>query len=172
MAGHAGTHAPSGVLISSDTLHVVSMSCWLGGLVVLLVVVPYAIRALAPDDRTRLLAGVVRRFSRLAMVAVSLLLLSGIVQSVVLVGSVPALVDTAYGRLVLAKIALFLALIALGAYNQRRLLPRLRTLAAEGQDPGRAGAVLRRSIALEVGFALIVLAVTSVLVVTEPASGG
>jgi putative copper export protein len=160
------------VLICSDTLHVVSMSCWLGGLVVLLVVVPGAVRALAPDDRTRLLADVVGRFSRLAIIAVSLLLLSGIVQSVALVGSVPALVETAYGRLVLAKVAMFLALIALGAYNQRRLLPRQRTLATGGREPGRAASVLRRSIALEVGFALIVLAVTSVLVVTEPATGG
>lgn len=172
MAGHAGTHSPSGVLICSDTLHVLSMSCWIGGLVVLVVVVPGALRSLPPHDRTRLLAGVVGRFSQLAMVAVPLLLLSGVVQSVALVGSVPALVDTAYGRLVLAKIALFLGLIALGAYNRRRLLPRLSTLAAGGQAPGPAAIVLRRSIALEIGFALVVLAVTSVLVVTEPASGG
>jgi copper transport protein len=171
MAGHAGTYSPSGVLIGTDTLHVLSMSCWLGGLVLLLVVVPGAIRALEPHDRTRLLAGVVGRFSRLATVAVALLLLSGIVQSVALVGSVPALVDTAYGRLVLAKIALFLALMGLGAYNQRRLVPQLFTLAAGGREPGRTATVLRRSVALEVGFALIVLAVTAVLVVTEPAAG-
>jgi copper transport protein len=171
MAGHTGTYSPSGVLIFSDTLHVVSMSCWLGGLAILLIVVPGVIRALAPGDRARLLAGVVGRFSRLAMVAVSLLLLSGIVQSVALVASVPALVETAYGRLVLAKIALFVALIALGAYNQRRLLPRLSRLAEGGHEPGPTATVLRRSIALEVGFALIVLAVTAVLVVTEPATG-
>jgi putative copper export protein len=48
MAGHAGTHSPSGVLICSDTLHVVSMSRWLGGLAVLLVVVPGGIRVLGP----------------------------------------------------------------------------------------------------------------------------
>jgi copper transport protein len=161
MAGHAGTRSPNGVLISGDTLHVVSMSCWLGGLAVLLIVVPGAIRVLGPQDRTRLLAGVVGRFSRLATVAVALLLLSGIVQSVALVGSVPALVETAYGRLVLAKIALFLALIALGAYNQRRLLPRLFALAAGGREPGSTATVLRRSVALEVAFALIVLAVTA-----------
>jgi putative copper export protein len=69
---------------------------------------------------------------------------------------------------VLVKVALFLTLLALGAYNQRRLVPRLSALAAAGQEPGRTATVLRRSVAFEVGFALIVLAVTAVLVVTEP----
>jgi copper transport protein len=168
MAGHSGTYSPSGLLIFTDTLHVLSMSCWLGGLVLLLAVVPGAVRALEPDDRTRLHAGVVGRFSRLATVAVALLFLSGVVQSVALIESVPAVVETAYGRLVLAKVALFLTLLALGAYNQRRLVPRLSALAAAGQEPGRTATVLRRSVAFEVGFALIVLAVTAVLVVTEP----
>jgi copper transport protein len=171
MAGHAGTYSPSGLLIFTDTLHVLSMSCWLGGLVLLLAAVPGAVRTLERHDRTRLHAGVVGRFSRLATVAVALLFLSGIVQSVALIGSVPAVVETAYGRLVLAKVALFLALLALGAYNQRRLVPQLSALAAAGQESGRTATVLRRSVAFEVGFALIVLAVTAVLVVTEPAAG-
>ena len=80
-----------------------------------------------------------------------------------LVGSFDALVETAYGRLVLAKIALFLALISFGAFNQRRLLPRLRALAEAGDEPGRAAALLRRSVAFEVGLVLVVLGVTSVL---------
>ena len=109
------------------------------------------------------------RFSRLAMVAVALLLLSGIVQSIVLVGAFDAFVETAYGRLVLAKIALFLGLISLGAYNQRRLLPRLRTGRGRGEEPERAAALLRRSVACEVGLALVVLGLASVLVATEPA---
>ncbi|MGH2947931.1 MAG: copper resistance D family protein [Solirubrobacteraceae bacterium] len=171
-AGHTGTYSPSGLLISADTLHVLSMGAWLGGLAMLLVVVPRALRALSPVDRTPLLAVVVGRFSRLAMIAVAVLLLSGAVQSVAGVGSVPALVETAYGRLVLAKILLFLGLITLGAYNQRRLLPRLRLLASGGEQPDRAAALLRRSTALEVGFAAIVLSVTSVLVVAEPVTRG
>ena len=102
------------------------------------------------------------------MLSVTLLLLSGIVNSVVLVASFDALVDTAYGRLVLAKIALFVVLISLGAFNQRRTLPQLRALSARGAPPGAAATTLRRAVALEVGFAMIVLGVTSVLVATQP----
>jgi copper transport protein len=171
MAGHSGTYSPSGLLILVGTIHVLSMSAWLGGLAMLLVALPIAVRALHGQERIPLMAAAVGRFSRLAMVAVALLLLSGIVQSIALVGAFDAFVETAYGRLVLAKIALFLGLISLGAYNQRRLLPRLRRVADGGEEPERAAALLRRSVACEVGLALVVLGLASVLVATEPAVG-
>jgi copper transport protein len=170
MAGHSATYSPSGLLVSTDTVHVLSVSAWLGGLVMLLLAVPVAARPLRRRERIPLFAGVVARFSRLAIVAVALLLLAGIVQSVVLVGALDDFVGTAYGRLVLAKIALLLVLVSLGAYNQRRLLPRLRMAESGVEEPERAAALLRRSVAFEVGLALIVLAVTSVLVATQPAT--
>jgi copper transport protein len=103
---------------------------------------------------------------------VALLALTGIIQSLSLVASFSALVETAYGRLVLAKIALLLALVALGAYNQRRSLPRLRRLAAGGEEPGRVSTLLRRAVAWEVGLIVVVLGVTSVLVATTPVVSG
>jgi copper transport protein len=170
MAGHTGDHAPTGLLICTDTLHVLCMSAWLGGLVMLLFALALTARRLSGRDGTRLMAVVVGRFSMLARFAVLILLLTGVTQSVALVGSFGALLDTEYGLLVLAKVVLLALLIALGAFNQRWALPRLRLLAAGGEEPGRAGAILRQSVALEVAFALVVIAVTSVLVVTEPAN--
>jgi putative copper export protein len=170
MAGHAGEHDSRALLICTDTMHVLCMSAWLGGLVMLLIVLGLAAQRLSGPDGTRLMAVVVGRFSMLARFAVLILLLTGIAQSIVLVGSLSALRDTDYGLLVLAKIALLGVLIALGGFNQRWVLPRLRLLAAGGGEPGRATTVLRQSVALEVGFALVVIAVTSVLVVTEPAN--
>jgi copper transport protein len=172
LAGHAGGHSPRGLLLCSDTMHVLCMSAWLGGLVVLLIALAIAGRNVPGPERTPLMAVMVGRFSWIARIAVGLLLLTGVIQSIVLVGSFRALVDTEYGLLVLAKIALFTLLIGLGAYNQRWMLPRLRRLAAGGEQPGRAAGVLRQAVALEVGFAVVVIAVTSVLVVTQPASPG
>jgi copper transport protein len=170
MAGHTGEHAPTGLLICTDTMHVLCMSAWLGGLVMLLIVFGLVARRLPGPDGTRLMAVVVGRFSILARFAVLMLLLTGVTQSVALVGSVGALLDTEYGLLVLAKIVLLALLIGLGGFNQRWALPRLRRLAAGSGEPGRAGAILRQSVALEVGFALVVIAVTSMLVATEPAN--
>ncbi len=168
IGGHSGTYSPRALLLAVDTVHVLSMSAWLGGLVMLLVAVPIGVKALSSAERAPLVAAVASRFSRLAMVAVTLLLLSGIVQAVVFVNSLEAFIDTAYGRLVLAKIALFLGLISLGAYNQRRLLPGLRRVADGAEEPERAAALLRRSVASEVALALVVLGVVSVLVATQP----
>jgi copper transport protein len=170
LAGHADGYSPRALLVCTDTLHVLCMSAWLGGLVALVLVLAIAARRLPARDRTPLMAVVVGRFSWLARIAVTVLLLTGAIQSLALVGSFRALVDTEYGLLVLAKIGLFTLLIGLGAYNQRWALPRLRRLAAAGSEPGRAAGALRQAVALEVGLALVVIAVTSVLVVTEPAS--
>ena len=80
------------------------------------------------------------RFSPLAFgVASCVLLATGIVQSIVHLGRARQPAHTAFGRAVLIKIGLLLVLIALGAYNQRRALPRLRAAAASGESPGRAG---------------------------------
>jgi copper transport protein len=65
---------------------------------------------------------------------------------------------------------LLLALIALGAYNRQRAVPRLKTLAEGGQSPGSAGAGLRRSLRSEIGLLAVVIAVTSVLVSYAPAT--
>ena len=57
------------------------------------------------------------------MTSVATLVLTGIVNSWILVGSVSALTDTSYGRLLLAKLALFFGMLALAAVNRLRLTP-------------------------------------------------
>jgi copper transport protein len=172
LAGHAGGHSPRAILICTDTMHVLCASAWLGGLVMLLIALAIVARLMPGPEGTPLMAVMVGRFSWIARIAVGLLLLTGVIQSLALVGSFRALVDTEYGLLVLAKIALFSLLIALGAYNQRWVLPRLRRLTATGAQPGRAAALVRQAVALEIGLAVVVIAVTSVLVTTQPASPG
>ena len=48
------------------------------------------------------------------------------------VRSLDNLINTGYGRAVLAKMLLLLALVALGAYNRQRAVPRLKALAKDG----------------------------------------
>jgi copper transport protein len=176
LAGHASTQSPSGLLIPMDVLHVLAMSIWVGGLVTLLTVVPAATRALEPPERTHLLAAILLRFSPLALAMVCTILATGLVQAYVHVRSVDHLVNTGYGRAVLAKMLLLGALIALGAFNRQRSVPRLKALAQGGQPPGSAGAGLRASLRGEVALLATVIAVTSILVSYAPAvtsgSGG
>jgi copper transport protein len=170
LSGHASTQSPSALLIPLDVLHVVAMSVWIGGLVTLVLALPGATRAFTTPDRTRLLAATLARFSPLALASVCVLLATGLVQSYVHVRSVDNLIDTGYGRAVLVKFCLLLGLIALGAYNRNRSLPRLRKLAAEGRSPGIPGMTLRRALRGEIALLAVVLGVTALLVSYAPAN--
>ena len=59
LAGHAGAGADSLLLVPANVLHVAAMSAWLGGVALLLFVVPAATRRLEGSERTRLLAAAV-----------------------------------------------------------------------------------------------------------------
>jgi copper transport protein len=168
LGGHASTQHPVAVLLPANLVHVGAMSLWLGGLVALVAVLPAATRKLESADRTRLLAANLVRFSPLALAAVVALLLTGVIQALVEVRTVAHLFDTAFGRCVVIKIVLLLALICLGAFNRRRSVPRLRALAEAGAPPGRAGLLLRGALRAEVALIAVVLAVTAALSAYAP----
>ena len=168
LSGHAGTTNPELLAMTSDSLHVLAMSTWLGGLIALVVVLPAATARLEGPDRTRLLAACLRRFSPLALASVAVLLASGTYQSILYLESLGDLTGSAFGRAILIKIGLIVGLIVLGALNMRRNLPRLESLAVEGAPPGGAGRVLRRAVRAEVALIVVVLGVTAALTSYPP----
>ncbi|MBN1527475.1 MAG: CopD family protein [Thermoleophilaceae bacterium] len=171
LAGHASTLPPGWLLVPANFLHVTAMSIWVGGVATLLLALPAATRRLEPAERTGLLATVVNGFSSIALVAVGALVASGAVQAIAEVDALADLVDTAFGRAILIKIGLAAALIALGAWNRRRVRPRLAALDAAGETPGAAGVELRRTLRAEIALMAAVLGVTAALVSYAPATG-
>jgi copper transport protein len=173
LAGHASLEEPTWVLIPADAAHVLAMSIWAGGLATILLALPAATRRLEATDRTRLLAGTLARFSPWAFASVMVLLATGLLQSWFLIGffdEPDRLLDTPFGRAALIKFLLLVGpLMALGAYNQRRLVPRLKELAATGQTPGGAGFALRRSLRAEIVLIMGALAATAALTTYAPA---
>jgi copper transport protein len=156
-AGHPGTDARAAVSVAIDALHLAAVSLWLGGLVALLVV------ALAGDqleDRV----GAVERFSRWAPVAISTIAVTGSVAAWRQSGSLAALTDTTYGRLVVAKVVLFAAALVVATRARRWVRARLDG----GPDAPVRAESLRRTVALEVAFGAVILAVTALLVNTIP----
>jgi copper transport protein len=169
LAGHASTISPKWLLVPANVVHVVSVSVWVGGIVMLLAALPAATRALEPSDRTRLLAASVSRFSTVALIAVAGLVAGGTVQAIAELDSLSDFTTTAFGRAILIKIGIVLVLIGLGAWNRQRARPRLEALAAEGATPGATGAALRRSLRVEIGLMVAALGVTAALVSYAPA---
>jgi copper transport protein len=175
LSGHGSTQSPVVLNFPVNVIHVGAMGVWLGGLVALLFVAPRGTRELEPGDRGRLLAGALARFSEVALISVGALLLTGLIQAYVYVRHLDDLISTGYGRAVLIKFVLLMVLIAIGAHNRRRSVPRLNRIAAGGESPGRAGLVLRRALRAEVALLVIVIGVTAALASYAPpvsAQGG
>ncbi|MER5434044.1 copper resistance protein CopC [Streptomyces sp. NPDC002588] len=105
-------HASAGIQVplamTSSVLHLLAMAVWLGGLVALITLLP---RASVPSR-------VVTRFSRVAGIAVTVLVVTGVYQSWRGLGSVSALTGTTYGRVLLAKLAAVILLLAAGAWSR------------------------------------------------------
>ena len=152
LTGHAMS-AESRLPWIAQIAHGLGAGLWIGTLAA---VVALALGlAREPDGHGRT-GALVRRFSPLAIVAVATAGLSGAVTAVFYVGSVTDLWATAYGRTLLLKVGLFAATGAVGAYNWRRLTPRLGSASAT-----RA---LLASARIELALAIVLLAVTAVLV--------
>jgi copper transport protein len=170
LGGHASVQSPRALLLSLNIVHVAAMAAWLGGIAVLVLALRAATAALEPADRVRLLAATVSRFSAIATVAIAAIVLTGVLQSIVYIESFGQLLDTPFGRSVLIKSLLFLAICALGFVNRNRLLPRLRSAAASGENPGRTGVLLRRALRVELVIGVLVIAVTGALASYAPSS--
>jgi putative copper resistance protein D len=83
------------------------------------------------------------------------------------VDQLPHLAAGLWGRLMLAKIALFIVMLAMAATNRFRLTPRLER-AIGHDDHGRALGLLRRSLALEMAAAMLILGLVGWLGTLEP----
>jgi putative copper export protein len=139
-------------------LHLFGGAVWLGGLVgLLLLALPGAVDSTA---RAAFWGPAVRRFSVAAMGCVAAITLSGLFLYWEHVDGLGQLVSTMYGRVLGVKILVFGSVLALGAFNQFWLHPRIETLRAQGEPGRRAGVALRRFpvvVAAEVVLVLLVL---------------
>jgi copper transport protein len=155
LAGHALDPGRAWIEPVADVLHVVSASVWFGGLAALFAVVPGVARW-----EPALAGRVVRRFSALALSAVALLSLTGLVRALSELTSFHQLWTIGYGRAILVKTGLLAALVSLACVNRRRLLPRL--------PEARAAASLRESVGAEVVLFAGLVAAVAVLTQLRP----
>ncbi|MFN8471651.1 MAG: CopD family protein [Anaerolineae bacterium] len=154
-----------------DWAHYMAVAVWVGGLFALALLMPPVTRPLEPAERNRLIAGLIPQFSRLALVSVGVLFVTGLYLTWLQVGSLPALVETLYGQSLLVKLSLFVVLIVLGALNQRYIGPRLTALTTTSDENGasRAARSFRRAVSAEVVLVVAVLLVVGMLTALSPA---
>ncbi|MDQ3609312.1 MAG: CopD family protein [Actinomycetota bacterium] len=135
-SGHAASAGVPLLAVTSAWVHLLAGAVWLGGIVLLAIAWGPALRELSSAARLALARSVLPRFGRVALYAFVVVVLTGAVNSAMELASVDDLWTTAYGRVLLAKIAVVMAMAAVSLTHARWLRPRLlRDLAPAG---GRA----------------------------------
>jgi copper transport protein len=158
LSGHASVTGIGAVI--ADAAHVLAAATWTGGLAFVV-----AALLMAGAQRWPLAAVAVPRFSATAMVSVAVLLAAGAINGYLQVRAWRGLWETQYGVLLLVKIGLVLPLLALGAYNNRFAVPRLRRQIAAPAERRR----FLRMAGAELVIMLAIVGVTAGLVNAPPA---
>jgi putative copper export protein/mono/diheme cytochrome c family protein/peroxiredoxin len=171
LAGHAAAAegAAFATQVSFDALHLLASGLWLGGLPLLAALLRRCLRA---NDLPALAvaAAATRRFSRLALGSVSVLIITGGYNAWNMVGGFGALFGTAYGELLMLKIVLLLPILAIGAINLLWLKPRiLGTFSTQPETTKVQLYRLTRNVAGEIVLGLGILLVVGYLGFTPPA---
>ncbi|MHB9149937.1 MAG: CopD family protein [Thermoleophilia bacterium] len=130
--------------------HLIAMTTWLGAIIfVHLVQTPHVAGQ-----------GIPRRYLRLAWPSIGTLGLSGTLLTLNLIPSIESLTENRWGLLLMAKIAVFLALVTVAAFATLVVSPRLKRL-AEGVAPGPAHDAHRAAGRVTVGYQGRIYDVTS-----------
>jgi putative copper resistance protein D len=163
-AGHAAVADP--LSRSADMLHLVLAALWLGSLAPL----ADCLHAAARDASAHALIdarSAARRFSAVGIASVGGLLATGLVSAWTLVGTIPGLIGTPYGRLLCIKLVLFIGMVAIASVNRQVLTPAL-----EGPEAKSRGAARRlaRNALVEVVLGVLILLDVGALGISVPAA--
>lgn len=152
--GHTAATQPWPVMAAADLAHTLAAAVWLGGVVLLAVLLVSRARLGIPTGAGELAV----RFSVPATAAAATVGVTGSVMAVLIVDTPAELVTTSWGKVLVVKLVVVAVVAALGFFNNRYAVPAL-----DNWRPGTAR-TLRRTVIVEGLIMLTVLAVTAVLV--------
>ncbi|MBV1692387.1 copper homeostasis membrane protein CopD [Novosphingobium sp. G106] len=170
--GHAGATEgwPGTAHRFSDIVHLLAAAVWIGGIAAFswMLFRPVAARSKA---HLAIAHRALDRFSRVGTLAVGLIVATGIINCLAVVGfpHFTQLPLTAYGKLLICKLLLFAAMLAIAALNRWRLTPALG-FGIRNDSPTLAVVGLRRSLLAEGSAALAILALVAWLGTLDPLS--
>jgi putative copper resistance protein D len=168
-AGHAGATigAERPIHLTVDSAHLIAAGLWPGGLLPLTLLL---VRASRSKEPSLLLASgaITRRFSAVSLLVVGALAATGLTNSYFLVGSLRALVTSAYGRLLVMKLFLFSIMIGFGACNLLRFKPQLAPANEQNAKQLDALRKLMRNVIAELCIGTLIVLIVGALGATPP----
>lgn len=147
LAGHTQALNAPGVLPMAVTLHVIAAGFW--------VLAPVILWPTAGQNFVALISRM-HRFSRIAIMAVPVMIALGLWLAVEIAGPVSAVFEQPYGRLLLLKLAVASLALGIGAINKIYVTRRLEA------GEGRALGILRLTLGIDLAlFVVAVLAISA-----------
>jgi copper transport protein len=157
LTGHAGAERNSLALsVSVDIVHTLAAGAWIGGLVAIVLAGLPGLRRLDEAERATFGSSLVRAYHDVALPGLIIVALTGVTRGWLRIGGLSALVSSAYGRVLMTKVALVLVLAVFGYYHWR-------TVVRPSWVPESAGR-FRRTALLELLAGALVLTATALLV--------
>lgn len=145
-SGHQSAGTLPAVFVPLDMIHLAGISTWVGALLVLAVIY----RDNEVDNEAK-------RFSRMATWSMPLVVVTGVVQGLYLMGGISTITQTSFGKLLLAKTVLVACVVLLGSKARGRL---------EASKFSSISKIIR----WESTVVVLVLTVTSLMVAQSPNS--
>ena len=145
--------------LAADALHILAAAVWIGGLVSLILFLSIVQHNSSPS----LARHAVGRFSTMGIISVAALILTGVTNTLILVGSVRGLLATEYGQLLMIKLAVFALMLTFAGVNRLSLTPRL------GKSGNDARTSLMRNSTIEIVLGLVIFAIVGLLGTLHPA---
>jgi putative copper export protein len=141
-----------------NPVHRLAGGLWLGSLFLMVTcgLTPLLLNAQLRERRGPLAAGMVNRFSPMALTMGGVVVAFGLITAWRHLPTIPSLWETPYGKTLIIKLAFVAVVFGLGAFNWRRMRPTL------GREEGAVA--IRRSGRMELSVAAVVLIITSILV--------
>jgi copper transport protein len=155
--------------IAVDWLHLVAGSFWIGGLLQLVLLSPVILSLTV--RRAEYFAGLIPRFSLVALASVSVIVATGTFQWWHYLRGISAVFDSDWGYTLAIKVSLLLPLLLLAAFNLLIVRPRFLSFVFQGAKTASSRIVawegrFRWAVAAEVGFAAAILVVAALLTET------
>ena len=166
--GSVGERMPGWGHLGADILHLIASSAWVGALVGLILLVSRPV-ARIDSEHLDLTHRALHGFGAVGTIVVATIVVTGLINSwfMVGIGNLATLATTLYGQLLLAKLALFAAMLALAALNRFHLTPSFERSIAAADHRGALG-TLRRSLAAETACVTVILALVAWLGTLAP----
>ena len=168
MSGHQGAKGYMNFPFFLDTLHLVAVSLWIGGVIFIRFFLSAFVKG-AYVEFWRNVKSLMNRFSLLATYCVFIAAFTGVLLSYVNVKGFSVLLNTSYGIVLFVKILLVGIIVIIGGMNKFSVIPQMNNIKTEESSESMAhGRKLLNLVTIEAGLGFLVLLLTSLLTHLSP----